>query len=91
LKILDVQAHSKAIERMKLNFDHSKLFTVGADGVVGIFTIHDKETSKKSATHFPAIQFSEEILIEKKRRDELQSEIQRLNEDIRQERANIDA
>lgn len=88
---MDVQAHSKAIERMKLNFDHSKLFTVGADGVVGIFTIHDKETSKKSAAHFPAIQFSEEILIEKKRRDELQSEIQRLNEDIRQERANIDA
>lgn len=40
---------------------------------------------------FPQFQFSEEILIEKKRRDEIQSEIQHLSEDIKQERSNIEA
>ena len=50
---MDVQAHSKAVERIKLNFDHTKLFSVGADGVVAIYTIHDRETNRKNATQFP--------------------------------------
>ena len=90
-KLLDVQAHSKAVEKLKLNYDHTRLFSVGADGVVAIYSIHDKENNRKNAFQFPQIQFSEEILIEKKRRDEIQTEIKRLSEDIKQEKSNIDA
>ncbi len=68
---MDVQAHSKAVERMKLNFDHTKMFSIGADGVVAIYSIIDKENVRKNAVQFPQIHFSEEILIEKKRRDEI--------------------
>jgi hypothetical protein len=46
---MDIQAHSKAVERIKLNFDHTKLFSVGADGVVAIYTVHDKESNNKKA------------------------------------------
>ena len=34
-KALEVQAHSKQIERMRLNYDNSKLFSIGLDGVLG--------------------------------------------------------
>ncbi len=88
---MDVQAHSKSVERIKLNFDHTRLFSIGADGVVAIYTITDKENTRKNAVQFPQINFSEEILIEKKRRDEIQSEIKRLTEDIRQEKSNMEA
>lgn len=67
------------------------MFSIGADGVVAIYTITDKENIRKNAVQFPQIHFSEEILIEKKRRDEIQSEIKRLTEDIRQERSNMEA
>ena len=48
-KLLDVQAHSKAVEKLKLNYDHTRLFSVGADGVVAIYSIHDKENNRKNA------------------------------------------
>lgn len=78
------------MERIRLNFDHTRLFSVGADGVVAIYSI-ETANQKKHAAMFPQFQFSEEILIEKKRRDEIQSEIQHLSEDIKQERSNIEA
>lgn len=82
-KVAEVQAHSRNISRLKLNFDNTKLFSVGDDGVIGVFTIIDKEPKKKDTSQLPAIQLSEEILIEKKRRDDLQAEIKRLNDDIK--------
>jgi hypothetical protein len=48
-KLMDVQAHSKAVERIKLNFDHTKLFSIGSDGVVAIYSIIDKENTRKNA------------------------------------------
>jgi hypothetical protein len=46
---MDVQAHSKAVERIKLNFDHTKMFSIGADGVVAIYSITDNENIRKNA------------------------------------------
>lgn len=82
-RALEVQAHSKPITRLKLNFDNTKLFSVGEDGVIGVYTVVDKEPKKKESPQLPIIQLSEEILIEKKRRDDLQAEIKRLNDDIK--------
>ena len=59
------------MERIKLNFDHTKLFSVGADGVVAIYSIIDKENTRKNAVSFPMPSISEEIQIEKKLRDEI--------------------
>lgn len=55
-KLLDVQAHSKAVEKLKLNYDHTRLFSVGADGVVAIYSIHDKENNRKM--HFSSLRSS---------------------------------
>lgn len=79
----EVVAHSLPIQRMKLNFDNTRLFSVGEDGVIGVYTIIDKEPKKKDAAQLPLIQLSEEILIEKKVRDDLQSDIKRLQDDIK--------
>ncbi len=68
---------------MKLNFDNTKLFSVGEDGVIGVYQIVDREVKKKDAISLPIIQLSEEILIEKKVRDDLQSDIKRLQDDIK--------
>jgi len=46
-KILEVQAHNGRLTRMQMNFDNTKLFTVGADGVMTIFQVTDKEPVKK--------------------------------------------
>jgi len=87
-KVSEVQAHSKAVERLKLSFDNTKLFSVGVDGVLACFNLVDKSGRRKDTFAPPSIQTSEEILIEKKRRDDLQFEIMRLKDDIDQEKTN---
>jgi hypothetical protein len=64
-----VQAHSQPIDKMCLNFDSTMLFTAGQDGLFTIFEIKDKDqkASKKEAAQ---VLMSEEILIEKKTRDD---------------------
>lgn len=51
--------------------------------MIGVFYISDKEPKKKEAAQLPTIQLSEEILIEKKRRDDLQAQIKRYQDDIK--------
>jgi hypothetical protein len=65
---------------MRLNFENNKLVTAGVDGVVTIFSCLDKEPKKKTgdgkeSTALPAIGLSDEILIEKDKRDKLQGDI----------------
>lgn len=67
----EVVAHSLPIQRLKLNFDNTRLFSVGEDGVIGVYQIVDKEVRKKDAVSLPQILLSDEILIEKKVRDDL--------------------
>jgi hypothetical protein len=47
-KALEVQAHSQQIERMRLNYDNSKLFTVGYDGTLACFSIRDSDPNAKT-------------------------------------------
>ena len=49
-KVLEVQAHSRSIQRLKLSFDNTKLFSVGDDGVLACFTVTDKEPKTKNQT-----------------------------------------
>lgn len=65
---------------MRLNFANNALMTVGNDGVLTVFSCVDKEPKKKSAdgkepVGLPQIGLSDEILIEKDKRDKLQGDI----------------
>lgn len=64
---------------MKLNFENTKLYTVSEDGSLAVFTVNDK---LQKANAIPTITYSEEILIEKRKRDDLQREIKIKQDDI---------
>ena len=82
-KAVEVQAHSQQIERMRLNYDNSKLFSIGIDGTLACFSVKDTEPSaNKKAQQQPSITHSEEILIEKITLDSIQSRIRTLRADI---------
>ena len=88
-KAVEVQAHSKSVERLRLSYDNSKLFSIGLDGVLCCFTMKDNdEKFKEKLRNQPQIMQSEEILIEKQRHDELGAVIQRLKRDIDQQKKN---
>ena len=82
-KAVEIQAHSQQIERMRLNYDNSKLFSIGIDGTLACFSVKDTEPSaNKKAQQQPSITHSEEILIEKITLDSIQSRIKTLRADI---------
>ena len=82
-KVLEVQAHSQQIERMRLNYDNSKLFSIGIDGVLACFSVKDMDDlAKKRAAAQPAILPSDEILIEKVTLDTIQKKIKNLKSEI---------
>ena len=69
-KINEVQAHSKPIERMKLSFDNNYLFTGGADGLLIIHDIKDRDPRggakrDREGAGGLGLPFSDEILTEK--------------------------
>lgn len=63
-KINEVQAHSKAIERMRLSHDNHHLFTVGQDGCFIIHDVKDRDPKGKQRER-EGLPFSDEILTEK--------------------------
>jgi len=63
-KINEVQAHSKAIERMRLSYDNHHLFTVGQDGCLIIHDVKDRDPKGKNKER-ECLPFSDEILTEK--------------------------
>ena len=65
-KIAEVQVHARGIEEMRLTIDAKIMFSIGADGSLCCLQVEDKELKLKKDR-----EFSEEILIEKKRQDEL--------------------
>jgi len=62
-KVNVVQAHSKPIERLRMNFDNTHLFSVGQDGMLCIFDVKDKDP--RGLKPEPSLKASEEILTEK--------------------------
>lgn len=47
-KAVEVQAHAAQIERMRLNYDNSKLFSVGIDGTFACFSVKDFDQNAKA-------------------------------------------
>ena len=68
---------------MRLNYDNSKLFSVGIDGTLCCFSVKDLDPAAKTKSQQqPAIMISEEILIEKASLDAIQKQIKTLKADI---------
>jgi len=42
-KVNEVQAHSLPVERMRLSYDNTVLFTSGQDGLVCMFEVKDRD------------------------------------------------
>ena len=69
--------------RIRLSYDNQYLYTAGADGTLAVFQIQDRQRDKRELPNM-----SNEILIKKKQRDELQQEIRNLQESIKTEDRN---
>ena len=82
-KIFEIQAHAQMVTRIRLSYDNQYLYTAGADGTLAVLQVQDKLKDKRE---LPTM--SQEILIKKKLRDELQQEIRNLQESIRTEERN---
>ena len=68
---------------MRLNYDNSKLFSIGIDGTLACFSVKDSDpVAKAKSQHQPTIHLSEEILIEKVTLDSIQKRIKTLKADI---------
>ena len=82
-KAVEVQAHANQIERMRLNFNNSKLFSVGIDGTLACFSVVDNDPNVKFLYgKQPVIEHRDEILIEKVTLDSIQKRIKTLKADI---------
>lgn len=68
---------------MRLNYDNSKLFSVGIDGTLACFSVKDYDpVAKAKQQQQPSIAVSEEILIKKATLDTIQKRIKTLKADI---------
>ena len=84
-KAVEVQAHAAQIERMRLNYDNSKLFSVGIDGTFACFSIKDfDKVARASQLQQPLTDniYSSEILIEKVTLDTISKTIKGLKSEI---------
>ena len=82
-KAVEVQAHAAGVNEMRLSIDSKNLFSIGKDGSIYVFNVEDKELKRTFNKDF-----SEEILIEKQRQDELAQQIKALQESIELEKRN---
>ena len=66
---------------MRLNYDNSKLFSVGIDGTLCCFSVKDLDPVAKAKNPLP-VTHSEEILIEKASLDSINKRIKTLKAEI---------
>lgn len=89
-RIFEIQAHSLPIERLRVSHDNQHLYSAGQDGMFGIFTIVDKDPSKKDKEYSQITQ-SDEILIEKQEQDKYVQDIDHLRNQIEIEKQKKEA
>jgi hypothetical protein len=77
-KINEVQAHSKAVERLRLSEDCQNLFSIGLDGILCIFECRDRDKSKRVES---SLQPSQEILTEQSEMEKYKTEKENLKQD----------
>lgn len=68
--VFEIQAHSLNVQRMKLSFDNTVVFSSSTDGSLCAFGLADRDPKKK-ILDLPQIQMSSEILIPKMQRDKI--------------------
>ena len=79
-KASEIQAHSKPIEKLRMNSTNTHLFSVGQDGMLCIFDIKDRDP-QKTGMGFNMLQFSQEILTEKTDMDAYLNEQEQLSQE----------
>jgi WD40 repeat protein len=91
-KTYECQAHSLPIQAMKISYDNSTLFTVSADGTLGVFNIQDKDPKRK-IKDLPSVTHSGVLLIQRTERDKILHDIEHYNQEIKayREMAKVDA
>ena len=75
-QLCEVQAHGKAIERMRLSFNNDWLFTAGKDCCLMMHEVKDRDPRGglvKRERDMGLLPFSDEILTEKSEMDDIMS------------------
>jgi hypothetical protein len=76
-RITEVQAHSKAIERMRLSYDNHHLFTAGEDGCLIIHDVKDRDPKNKGKER-DILPYADEIITEKTEIDTYTTDLEQL-------------
>ena len=79
-KIGEIQAHATQVERMRLSYDNTHLFTTGKDCCLMIHDVKDRDPKGKGRDR-ESLQFSDEILTEKQEIDQYIQEKEQLEND----------
>jgi len=79
-KIGEIQAHATGVERMRLSYDNTHLFTSGKDCCLMIHDVKDRDPKGKGRDR-ESLQFSDEILTEKQEIDLYIQEKEQLEND----------
>lgn len=74
---IEIQAHARKIQKMKVSFNDKYLFTAGADGCVIVYELSDRDRIRDVKA--PALKYSDEILTDRQQINDIQ---QRLEEAI---------
>ena len=81
-KSSEVQAHSKPVTRMRVTANNTHLFSVGADGLLCIYDIKDRDP--KSAENLAnQLKFSQEILTKRMDIEQIQQEMESMENKFR--------
>ena len=70
----EIQAHASPITRLRINHSNTHLFSVGQDGMLAIFDVKDRDPKRDPEGVQGALKFSQEILSEKSKVDDLITE-----------------
>lgn len=82
-RLLEIQAHSSGVERIRLTFSNTQLLSAGSDGSLCVFDVKDKEPKlRKDGKELPTISHSEDILITKVERDKFREDVDLLRKEI---------
>ena len=79
-KCAEIQAHASPITRLRITHTNTHLFSVGMDGMLAIFDVKDRDPKRDPEGVQGQLKFSQEILSEKSKVDELINEEEQLQQ-----------
>jgi hypothetical protein len=75
---IEYQAHSAPLERLRVSYDDTHIFTVGQDGCICIFEVKDRDLRRRER-ELIGITLSEEVIVTKGDIDDYNMQIETLN------------